>query len=913
MGMASKRKKTSSSEGPVKIVGINHGVCLHHFLLMDGWKKEQFTDVTFFCQSPDDNNEQHNLQNKLRANRSVLAAASRFFSTLLPDCELELDVCISIDLSFEELFCVLEYIYSGKLLCSVKSKDRILSILREFDIFVPDHLQNSVYCGRNGSSETEVEIIFEEAIASEPKTIKDSTNILQDTSSFGTSADVRVLNSGELILRESNISSSNEDLFQNEEKLQEKFANSHKMYSNKSKTHCGSKITNVSESIVESESRHFKDPLLPAVSNQPTSLEEMPESVVSSEIGAVEPNSNPSLSSSDVDRSNVEDEWTIRQIPDRQTVTLQFPAQILGSTNTHPNELEHTLIKRTTVPYNTSTYPLPLYHSHTWCYGIYTPVDPAMISQETALYDHSLPTNKGQQFVHDWTSFKQPTFLVSRPQRVYNRRELVARERPNQNKAVLKLTDIQNMKAYKGKIHVTLNGKPIVQPTLPQLFHGGGDYENGEPTESNNQQQQCMVRRSTSVASIPESEDDKIDLALAKHFLQEEVRLKQKLQMRLKMFSDRLTQHKEIARSILKRTKELEQRKRENETTKLYPTAKKSGPQTQCEQCGKMVLASRLAIHLKIHSGIKSHLCELCGRAFLLKAYLNAHIRINHRGTERPKRFMCSSCGYTCDQKHKLEVHERVHTDERPFTCTYCDKKFREKGTLVRHIRTHTGEKPYSCNICGTSYAARDTYVQHYRRKHEQQRSDNTNEPRSRTRHSSVVIYRCEFCQKGFYRILAYEKHRATHTGVAAAVRCTQGDCDFTYSDMTQLKDHMAICHPGKTYTCAVCSKVFLTKQNLANHQSKHDPTLGFHCSYCSMSLTTKASLIAHEKIHTRDKPYECSYCGMCFHSPYLIKIHLRKHQPSQPKRKRSRRSIEEVSENPDTDVAGDTVSIAYY
>ncbi len=141
--------------------------------------------------------------------------------------------------------------------------------------------------------------------------------------------------------------------------------------------------------------------------------------------------------------------------------------------------------------------------------------------------------------------------------------------------------------------------------------------------------------------------------------------------------------YKEIARSIMKRTKEIEERKRENETAKLMPSVRKSGrkfligstfvlliliarlAQTQCEQCGKMVLASRLSIHLKIHSGIKSHLCELCGRAFLLKAYLNAHIRINHRGTERPKRFMCSSCGYTCDQKHKLEVHERVHTDER--------------------------------------------------------------------------------------------------------------------------------------------------------------------------------------------------------------------------------------------------------
>ena len=62
--------------------------------------------------------------------------------------------------------------------------------------------------------------------------------------------------------------------------------------------------------------------------------------------------------------------------------------------------------------------------------------------------------------------------------------------------------------------------------------------------------------------------------------------------------------------------------------------------QVQCEQCGKMILASRLSIHLKTHGGVKSHLCELCGRAFLLKAYLNAHIRINHRGNNRPKRLV---------------------------------------------------------------------------------------------------------------------------------------------------------------------------------------------------------------------------------------------------------------------------------
>jgi hypothetical protein len=52
----------------------------------------------------------------------------------------------------------------------------------------------------------------------------------------------------------------------------------------------------------------------------------------------------------------------------------------------------------------------------------------------------------------------------------------------------------------------------------------------------------------------------------------------------------------------------------------------------------------------------------------------------------------------------------------------------------------------------------------------------------------SIRSYRCEFCQKVFFRVLAYEKHRATHTGVAAAIKCNQPNCDFTYSDMMQLK-----------------------------------------------------------------------------------------------------------------------------
>lgn len=102
--------------------------------------------------------------------------------------------------------------------------------------------------------------------------------------------------------------------------------------------------------------------------------------------------------------------------------------------------------------------------------------------------------------------------------------------------------------------------------------------------------------------------------------------------------------------------------------------------QMPCNQCGKIILVSRMKYHLKIHSGDKSHLCELCGRAFVFRKSLNTHIRYNHLGQERPKHFMCSTCGHTCTSRNHLEKHERIHTDERVktiFSLTFCCRKIK--------------------------------------------------------------------------------------------------------------------------------------------------------------------------------------------------------------------------------------------
>jgi hypothetical protein len=479
----------------------------------------------------------------------VLAAASPFFAALLPDSELELDVCISIDWSFEDVFCILEYIYSGKLLCSVQSKDRILGILKEFGVFVPGHLQSSGPSGRIEDNEPEVEIIIEEANASH-KTSEDNGKTHSDNSLTASSDHLHVFVSKELISKESIIPVTNQNAFRQEENVHEKFVSTLKIYSNKSKAQTSMKTPIVNTDSLGSETcgetvkvaelhSHLKNSIISKVICQSSSLEEPPSGYMPSDIEAITIKNHPTPNRFDIYEVVAEDDWTVQQVPDRQTVTLQFPKLSPDSTNSHPKELEHNLIKSTVTHCNASTYPLPLYHSHTWCYGVYTPFDPDVTSLEMGQYDDPLSINKGQPFIHDWTSFKQPTFLVSRPQRVYSRREIV-RQTSNNNKGVLKLNDIQNMKAHKGKIHVTLNGKPLVQPMLPQLFHGGSDFENGQSSELN---QSRINRRPNNVPNITESDNDKIDLALAKHFLQEEVRIKQKLHMRIRMFSERLTQY----------------------------------------------------------------------------------------------------------------------------------------------------------------------------------------------------------------------------------------------------------------------------------------------------------------------------------------------------------------------------------
>ncbi|XP_039618266.1 zinc finger protein 22-like [Polypterus senegalus] len=102
----------------------------------------------------------------------------------------------------------------------------------------------------------------------------------------------------------------------------------------------------------------------------------------------------------------------------------------------------------------------------------------------------------------------------------------------------------------------------------------------------------------------------------------------------------------------------------------------------------------------------KDHCSVECGREFSNRSALQKHMRV-HTGM---KTYICNDC-----EMASLQKHMRVHTGEKPYCCNECGKQFSEMGSLQRHMRVHTGEKPYCCNECGKQFSEMGSLQRHMR------------------------------------------------------------------------------------------------------------------------------------------------------------------------------------------------------
>ena len=59
---------------------------------------------------------------------------------------------------------------------------------------------------------------------------------------------------------------------------------------------------------------------------------------------------------------------------------------------------------------------------------------------------------------------------------------------------------------------------------------------------------------------------------------------------------------------------------------------------------------------------------------------------------------------YRFSTKHYLDMHQVIHTGDKPFKCKMCDADFKHISNLKRHQRIHSNAKCYKCRYCTKAF-----------------------------------------------------------------------------------------------------------------------------------------------------------------------------------------------------------------
>nr|XP_015919471.2 zinc finger protein 43 isoform X2 [Parasteatoda tepidariorum] len=342
----------------------------------------------------------------------------------------------------------------------------------------------------------------------------------------------------------------------------------------------------------------------------------------------------------------------------------------------------------------------------------------------------------------------------------------------------------------------------------------------------------------------------------------------------------------------------------------------------ECYICGFVCTSRRMVAHIKSHTHVEIFECEICGDRFASKKTLQKHY-ITHK-----THFICEHCNkkfvdpvrlrshicfnpeenYTCETCGKEFVHQSrymkhvaTHSEEKVFTCKYCSKSFQHKRNLTRHMTTHSEhieegqqideiDQTYSCDVCNKECSNKSQLERHY------------------MSHSDEKPYICLVCNRGFKYKGDMKSHEKLHFQQKGPHECAK--CGKCFSRRSNLKVHYNMhlrrelglptltFHNGKTFTCDVCNKNFISEKVLTQHQVTHTKEKPYACQYCEQRFSHDSCLKRHSYLHTegayRKRPkysknsevtsgpddeddsrsYVCHVCQATFEEEIELRVH---------------------------------------
>ncbi|KAI8116279.1 Transcription factor grauzone [Lucilia cuprina] len=216
-------------------------------------------------------------------------------------------------------------------------------------------------------------------------------------------------------------------------------------------------------------------------------------------------------------------------------------------------------------------------------------------------------------------------------------------------------------------------------------------------------------------------------------------------------------------------------------------------------------------------------------------------------------KLFCHICNIPIQDFLKLKTHYRLEHQTLGYAMC-CNKKFYNRGPLADHLRVHKNPNYFKCTICQRILAHRLSYENHLEF-HKQE-----NKTRER-------IFRCEKCDKSFFKKAVYDRHILSH--VPEEDRKFQCDeCDKKFAAEYLVNQHKAFAHLNKYgKICDICGKTFRERFSFTRHMAEHNgkPPEKVPCDICGVELTSKYLLNRHKKkMHTEENQQEqkCPYCS---------------------------------------------------